>query len=93
MEFGEFGLFNYLSPNSKREPTWVKPSWNFESSVQRRRAHTKKESYIAVVRLQLHYSSQHGLSEAVKVGDFSTFEMASYIIITVRLSQHECYRV
>ena len=46
-----------------------------------------------MVRLQLHYSSQHGLSEAVKVGDFSTFEMASYIIITVRLSQHECYRV
>ena len=52
----------------------------FDSSVQRRRAHTKNESYIAEVQLQLHYSSQHGLSEAVQVGNFSTYEMASYIM-------------
>ena len=39
-----------------------------------------KESYVAEVQLQLHFSSQRGWSGAVKVGNFSTFEMASYIM-------------
>ena len=52
----------------------------YDSPVQRRRAHTTNESYVAEVQLHLHYSSQHGLSEAVQVGNFSAYEMASYII-------------
>ena len=52
----------------------------FDSPVQRRRAHTKNESYIAEMQVQLHFSFQHGLSEAVQVGNFSTYEMASYIM-------------
>jgi len=50
----------------------------FNSSADRRRAHTKNETYVADCQLQLHYSSQHSLQESVSSGQFSTYEMTSY---------------
>ena len=56
---------------------WIGREWQLAvswlgSSSPKRRAHTKNESYIAEVQLQLHGFSQHGLSEAGQVGNFST---------------------
>ena len=43
------------------------------------------------MQVQLHVSLQHGLSETVQVGNFSTYEMASYImhrqVIAARVRQ------
>mmetsp|Transcript_39831 Transcript_39831/g.92196 ORF Transcript_39831/g.92196 Transcript_39831/m.92196 type:complete len:683 (+) Transcript_39831:190-2238(+) len=50
----------------------------FGDAASRRKAHTKNERYITDCQLQLHYSTQHSLAEAVQQCHFSTYEMASY---------------
>ncbi|CAE7622947.1 TUT4 [Symbiodinium pilosum] len=50
----------------------------FGDAAARRRAHTKNEKYVSDCQLQLHYSTQHSLAEAIQQCHFSTYEMASY---------------
>lgn len=50
----------------------------FGSAQARRRAHTKNEAYISDCQMQLHYTSQAGLAEAVGNGSFSSYDNASY---------------
>lgn len=77
-EFEPFGLtklyFPKLEPGARPGQAFLE----FDMSDKRRRAHTKNETYIADVQLQLHYSTQAGLHEAVSHSSFSTYDMASY---------------
>ena len=51
-----------------------------DSPVQRRPAHTPNGSFITVVQLRLHFSSQQGgLSDTGQMGNCSTYEVASYL--------------
>lgn len=75
-EFEEFDLVKLHFP--KTEGRHMQAFLEFGSGAARRRAHTKNECYVADSHLQLHYSSQHSLAEAMGQTTFSTYEMASY---------------
>mmetsp|Transcript_23026 Transcript_23026/g.48988 ORF Transcript_23026/g.48988 Transcript_23026/m.48988 type:complete len:735 (+) Transcript_23026:129-2333(+) len=77
-EFEEFDLVKLHFPKSDGSGRMGQAFLEFNSAYSRRRAHTKNESYVADCQLQLHYSSQHSLAEAIGQGHFSTYEMASY---------------
>ena len=64
MEVGseEFGLCKLHFQKQQDGTRMGQASLEFDYPVQRRHAHTMNESYIADMQLQLHYSSQHGLS-------------------------------
>lgn len=77
-EFEAFDLVKLHFPKPDGTNRMGQAFLEFNSSMNRRRAHTKNENYVADCQLQLHYSSQAGLAEAVNQGVFSTYEMASY---------------
>eukprot|EP00930_Biecheleria_cincta_P075884 TRINITY_DN6307_c1_g1_i1.p1 TRINITY_DN6307_c1_g1~~TRINITY_DN6307_c1_g1_i1.p1 ORF type:complete len:723 (-),score=160.44 TRINITY_DN6307_c1_g1_i1:468-2636(-) len=79
-EFEEFDLVKLHFPKPDSSARLAQAFLQFSDSNSRRRAHTKNEKYIADCQLQLHYSTQHSLAEAVNIGhsSFSTYEMASY---------------
>lgn len=78
-EFEEFDLIKLHFPKSDDNGRRMGQAFlEFSSAMARRRAHTRNESYVADCQLQLHYSSQHSLAEAVAQGNFSTYEMDSY---------------
>ena len=66
-EFAILGYASYIFPNSKRKPAGGTHLLEFNSSIQRRRAHAMIESYIADEQLRLHYSSRRGVSDAGQV--------------------------
>jgi len=77
-EFEEFDLVKLHFPKPDGNARMPTAFLQFPDSTCRRRAHTKNEKYIADCQLQLHYSTQHSLAEAVTQSTFSTYEMASY---------------
>lgn len=77
-EFEEFDLFKLHFPKPDGTTRMAQAFLEFSCPNARRRAHTKNEHYVADCQLQLHYTSLHCLTEAVKQGNFSTYEMASY---------------
>ena len=77
-EFEVFDLLKLHFPKPDHCGRMGQAFLEFSSSASRRRAHTKNENYIHDCQLQLHYSSQHSLREAVVQNNFSTYEMSSY---------------
>jgi len=77
-EFEEFDLVKLHFPKPDSSGRMGQAFLEFSSASARRRAHTRNESYVADCQLQLHYSSQHSLAEALSQGVFSTYDMASY---------------
>jgi len=76
--FEGLGLVKLHFPKPDVSGRMAQAFLEFSSAADRRRAHTRNETYVADCQLQLHYSSQHGLQEAVSSGQFSTYEMTSY---------------
>lgn len=76
--FEEFDLAKLHFPKPDGSMRMAQAFLQFGDSASRRRAHTKNEKYICDCQLQLHYSSQHSLAEALTQCSFSTYEMASY---------------
>jgi len=76
--FEGFGLVKLHFPKPDVSGRMGQAFLEFHSAADRRRAHTRNETYVADCQLQLHYSSQHSLQEAVGSGTFSTYEMTSY---------------
>ena len=58
----EFGLCKLHFQKQQDGTRMGQASLEFDSAVQRRHAHAMDGSYIADMQLQLHYSSQRGLS-------------------------------
>ncbi|CAE8713450.1 unnamed protein product [Polarella glacialis] len=77
-EFEAYDLIKLHFPKPDGSNRMGQAFLEFADSTARRRAHTLNEKYIADCQLQLHYSTQHSLAEAVGQGAFSTYEMASY---------------
>mmetsp|Transcript_32229 Transcript_32229/g.92763 ORF Transcript_32229/g.92763 Transcript_32229/m.92763 type:complete len:732 (-) Transcript_32229:62-2257(-) len=78
-EFKEFDLVKlHFSKSDDNGRRMGQAFLEFNSAAARRRAHTKNESYVADCQLQLHYTSQHSLAEAVGQSHFSSYEMSSY---------------
>lgn len=79
-EFEECDLVKLHFPKPDSNARLAQAFLQFSDSNSRRRAHMRNEKYIADCQLQLHYSTQHSLAEAVSSGhsSFSTYEMASY---------------
>jgi len=77
-EFEEYDLLKLHFPKQEGNARMGQAFLEFADSMARRRAHCKNEKYIADCQLQLHYSTQHSLAEAVAQCNFSTYEMASY---------------
>lgn len=77
-EFEDFHLVKLHYPKQDTSARNAQAFLEFNTSHARRMAHTKNECYVADCHLQLHYSSQHGLAEAMGSTQFSTYEMASY---------------
>ncbi|CAJ1397100.1 unnamed protein product [Effrenium voratum] len=75
--FEEFDLVKLHFPKSETS-RMPQAFLQFGDASSRRRAHTKNETYIVDCKVQLHYSSFHGLAEALTQCPFSTYEMASY---------------
>lgn len=75
--FEEFDLVKLHFPKPDGS-TRMQAFLQFGDAASRRKAHTKNEKYICDCQLQLHYSSQHSLAEALTQCQFSTYEMASY---------------
>lgn len=77
--FEEFDLTRLYFPKPESNVRMAQAYLEFSSYSSRRRAHTCNERWIADdCQLQLHYSTQHSLSEAIDQGNISTYEMASY---------------
>jgi hypothetical protein len=76
--FEEFDLVKLHFPKSDGVGRLGQAFLEFREASARRRAHTKNEAYVADCQLQLHYSSQAGLADAIEKGQFSSYEMASY---------------
>eukprot|EP00913_Durusdinium_trenchii_P003485 g3227.t1 len=76
--FEEFDLVKLHFPKPEGSMRMAQAFFQFGDAASRRRAHTKNEKYICDCQLQLHYSSQHSLAEALTQCQFSTYEMASY---------------
>lgn len=77
-EFEEYDLVKLHFPKLETGMRSAQAFLEFNYARARRAAHTKNECYVADCHLQLHYSSQHGLAEAMGMTQFSTYEMASY---------------
>eukprot|EP00439_Symbiodinium_sp_Y106_P081938 s966_g21.t1 len=77
-EFEQCDLVKLHFPKSDGTVRMPQAYLQFGDSASRRKAHAKNEKYILDCQLQLHYSSQHSLAEAIQQCHFSTYEMASY---------------
>jgi len=77
-EFEEYDLVKLHFPKADGAGKLGQAFLEFDAAAARRRAHCKNEAYVADCQLQLHYSSEAGLAEAVGRGQFSSYEMASY---------------
>lgn len=93
-EFEPFDLQNLYFPKSDGNSRFMQSAFlEFSDAKSRRKAHTKNETYIQDCQLQLHYSTQHNLREALEGQKFSTYEMASYKmqrqILNARVKQPE----
>ncbi|CAE7197934.1 Tut4 [Symbiodinium natans] len=77
-EFEQCDLVKLHFPKSDGTVRMPQAFLQFGDAISRRKAHAKNEKYIMDCQLQLHYSSQHSLAEAIQQCHFSTYEMASY---------------
>ena len=79
-EFDQFDLVKLYFPKPDGINRMGVAFLEFDNPTKRRQAHTKNETYITDCQLQLHYSAQHSLDEAVQkgMGIYSTFDVASY---------------
>lgn len=76
-EFEDFNLVKLHFPKPEanlRTPAFLE----FSDPQDRRRAHTRNGKYLADCQLQMNYSTQHSLAEAVQSCPFSSYEMASF---------------
>eukprot|EP00927_Polykrikos_kofoidii_P065809 TRINITY_DN61525_c0_g1_i1.p1 TRINITY_DN61525_c0_g1~~TRINITY_DN61525_c0_g1_i1.p1 ORF type:complete len:790 (+),score=92.44 TRINITY_DN61525_c0_g1_i1:46-2370(+) len=94
-EFADFQLTRLHFPKLDSRSHMGQAFLEFSDIAARRRAHVKNETYKSDVRLHLHYSSQHGLAEAVSQGSYSTYEMDSYKmqrrVLSARVSRTHAY--
>jgi len=77
-EFESFDLLKLHFPKTDGTVRSGQAYLEFASAAARRQAHTKNETYIHDCQLQLHYSSEHSLHEALLQTRFTSFDMASY---------------
>jgi len=79
-EFESFDLLKLHFPKTDGAARAGQAYLEFASAAARRQAHTKNETYIHDCQLQLHYSSEHSLLEALQQSQkgFTSFDVASY---------------
>mmetsp|Transcript_92912 Transcript_92912/g.184435 ORF Transcript_92912/g.184435 Transcript_92912/m.184435 type:complete len:715 (-) Transcript_92912:168-2312(-) len=77
-EFESFDLLKLHFPKTDGTVRAGQAYLEFASAAARRQAHTKNETYVSDCQLQLHYSSEHSLQEALGIFRFTSFDVASY---------------
>lgn len=77
-EFEEFNLQKLYFPKFDVSNRLGQAYLEFAKSSDRRRAHTRNETYVADCQLQLHYSTRQGLGDVLASNVYSTYDMASY---------------
>ncbi|CAD7949196.1 unnamed protein product, partial [Amoebophrya sp. A25] len=78
-ELAPFGVTRIHMPKDFKKNRYGMAFLEFANSTDRRRCHTKNESYLADCQLQIHYSSRWALEDAVAQQQYVHYDIRAYI--------------